>query len=227
MLIKSPFKDYYDGVQQFGQDDIIYVRYPKEITDIGYVSTCETYVGFAGKIYPVLTLSGHRCVTIKDVDKVVDSGLDYVRVPIFSKQSKKIYYDGDEQGRYNGRYFTSYTRAKLIKWFANESISDRWGGRSKDKSDWHNSLVKKFDQYNAPIFTIEQKDRNNVKVELNACLRPYEIFRVLPPYEAFQNLHMWLCNQARPIREAPPIDDKTMSEIKGFDKYSFRKQKSK
>ena len=44
---------------------------------------------------------------------------------------------------------------------------------------------------------------------------------------SFQELFQWHSNLASPEKEIPYIDDKTMAEAKGFNKYSFRKDKSK
>ena len=46
------------------------------------------------------------------------------------------------------------------------------------------------------------------------------------PYTAYQNLSMWVNNQAQPIKPIPPMKDEDMVSIKGFDKYSFRKDKT-
>ena len=50
---------------------------------------------------------------------------------------------------------------------------------------------------------------------------------MVDPYQAFQEINMWMSNQAMPEKVIPEIDNKTMIEIKGFDKFSFRKDKSK
>ena len=38
---------------------------------------------------------------------------------------------------------------------------------------------------------------------------------------------MFISNLAVPLKPIPKIDDKTMAEIKGFDKWSFRKEPGK
>jgi len=61
---------------------------------------------------------------------------------------------------------------------------------------------------------------------LNGELKKFEFFRVLDPFQTFQELYMYLGGLAVPDKPLPKLDDKTMAEIKGFNKYSFRKDKS-
>ena len=50
----------------------------------------------------------------------------------------------------------------------------------------------------------------------------------LHPINAFQELAMYVSNcQTQPTIEIPTIPDKTKIELRGFDKYSFRKDKKK
>lgn len=55
-------------------------------------------------------------------------------------------------------------------------------------------------------------------------LAAYEFGKVKTPVEAYRSLYEWFSNQAVPIKPIPSIDDKTMASIKGFDKWSFRKE---
>ncbi len=218
MRIVSKFRDYYDGVQQFGQDDVVYIRERKTVSVPGYCGYDEIYVGFTGKIYPILkpTYNSKHCLKIEDVDKVVESD------SLFDKMKQKIYHESDERGRLNGRFYSGLSRRNLIRWFANDPVADL--GYQQERANWHKKLTEIFDRHHVPIFTIKwASPRGSVDMEFNSCLRPLELYRVLPPFQAFQELSMWLSNQARPIKEPPPIDDKTMAEIKGFDRFSFRK----
>src|SRR5688572_9477288 len=54
MRIISNFKDYYDCIQSYGQDDdLVYLRKTEEKIVAGSI-TQGYYIGFCGKIYPVL-----------------------------------------------------------------------------------------------------------------------------------------------------------------------------
>lgn len=229
MRIKSRFRDYYDGVQQFGQDDLVYPREPKTFEKSGgYCESSEAYIGFAGKIYPVLYpyLTNHGssevpCLSIEDLDKYIDTH--------GSKKDCLIYYN--EGGRYKN--YNGYHRNYRESWFKNEPKSDGFLSSYQDnRAKWHKEFLPTiFEKFNVPIFVVHKPilmgAYDRYKLDINACLRKYQLARVLPPYQAYQELYMWLCNRANPIKEPPPIDDKTMCEIKGFDKKtSFRKGKS-
>jgi len=61
---------------------------------------------------------------------------------------------------------------------------------------------------------------------INERLNQYAFQKVLPPMEAFQKLAMYVGSYlTKPTIEEPPISDKIKAEIKGFDKFSFRKEK--
>ena len=64
---------------------------------------------------------------------------------------------------------------------------------------------------------------NPCKMIFNASLKDYEFFRVVEPYTAFQEIQMFMSNLAVPLKPIPEIPDKIMVDIKGFDKWSFRK----
>jgi hypothetical protein len=62
---------------------------------------------------------------------------------------------------------------------------------------------------------------------LNPRLKDYSFQKVVPPAPAYQNLRVWVSNQAMPEKPLPKIDDLTLSEAKGFNRYSFRCDKQK
>lgn len=58
-------------------------------------------------------------------------------------------------------------------------------------------------------------------------LENYQFGKVRTPQQAFYEIHRVLSNKAQPVRPIPAVSDKTLAEIKGFDKWSFRKEPSK
>ena len=63
---------------------------------------------------------------------------------------------------------------------------------------------------------------------MNAPLSDLDFAKVMPPYQAYQEIRMFLGNMAQPEKPIPQIDDETMVEIKGHGgKYSFRKPPQK
>lgn len=86
------------------------------------------------------------------------------------------------------------------------------------ESDWPNPIYHVYNSYyNGPRMVIET----------NCPLKDKNFFKVLDAYSAYQELSMWFNNKATPEKPIPKLDDITMRDIKGFDKYSFRKDKSK
>lgn len=79
--------------------------------------------------------------------------------------------------------------------------------------------LARFDE--APIWV-----ESHGELVYNANLAACEFFRIMPTQQAYQELSMYMANKAIPMKPIPKIDDKTMAEIKGFNKHSFRKGKS-
>ena len=55
----------------------------------------------------------------------------------------------------------------------------------------------------------------------------WPFYRVFDTYTAAQEVEMYVGSKASPEKTIPAIADKVMASAKGFDKYSFRKDKSK
>lgn len=77
----------------------------------------------------------------------------------------------------------------------------------------------------APLFSVHYHSYNESLIILNCMLRNYEFYKVFDVQRTFQELQMWMSNIAKPIKPLPRIDDVTMAEAKGYDKFSFRKEK--
>lgn len=78
-----------------------------------------------------------------------------------------------------------------------------------------------WEKYGVPIVAMQNKD-----VILNPNLGNFDFQRVKDPYTAFQELYMYLGSKAAPEKSIPQPTDKVMAEIKGFNKFSFRKDKA-
>jgi hypothetical protein len=82
-------------------------------------------------------------------------------------------------------------------------------------------LLPNFLKYKAPIFV---KNNTQGKLYINPLLRPYQFYRVFPPYEAYQEISMYVSNiLLNPVPPIPKISDEDMISAKGFDRFSFRK----
>lgn len=62
-------------------------------------------------------------------------------------------------------------------------------------------------------------------VEFNPKLKDWNFQSIMRVETLFQEIEMWQSNVANPEKPIPPIDDVTLAESKGFNKYSFRKDK--
>lgn len=245
MIIRSNFHDYYDVVQREGQDyDLIYFRFPKELEAekcpvqsrlIGDYDEkwrrndgpqCQSYiVGFCGKIYPILkmeVLSAEPvfCINIEDIDAFADKYLD--------KHAIKKYYKGVAKHRWQ-RNFSHYqpTRNYYIKYF--EEIAEEQNRyQSLFFEDRCPTFVCTTDtrMYNPPNGGGAYRSKIRI-LTWNAPLKDIEFYRIIDPYTAFQEINMFLSGLASPEKVIPEIDDKTMRDIKGFDKWSFRKEPTK
>lgn len=223
MKICSEFKDYYDIGMSKGQDlTLVYQRHKKIVNGYPFpvfnsfdkVVYHDFMVGFCGKLYPILELKSNSfyhedivsslCYNIADIDNFIHK-----------------YYPEDFEW-YNTVKYTKCRgnrvpkRHKLVEFFENCNKFD-----CKDL----------FEKERSPIFVGRYKYRNDFdsKVEstitYNDFLRPFEFYRVFDPYTAFQEIAMWLGNEAEPRKVVPVPSDSIMLEIKGFDKFSFRKDK--
>lgn len=221
MRIKSDFKDYYDGLLANDEDrESLYLRRRQEIESkdlkdvyLPAMSIPQHYdevkyfsytIGFCGKLY------GMVIVQFNVRDKRVEQRLMSIE-DCRDFLSKHFPYTNI---RHNG----------LVNFF--ESIE-----RNKDS---HGDL---FNKYGSPCFVYEVTDKINAKENLfglryhlviNPKLAAYNFQKLFPPYQAYQEIRMWLSNLTSPERPIPPISNEDMIQAKGFDlRTSFRKEKKK
>lgn len=254
MRIASDFRDYYDVAMAEGQDQtLVYQRYPiveehkhyPFSSMFGRSSTryrrerewslyVQSYtIGFCGQFYKVLELNtpenGLRndkegrstrkwCYNLGDVDSYVKR--------YYSKQ----YNDYLERHWKKGNGWNSEQRQHSFDNFFNGLPRSKWQkeptvDEQKRTQAWRDSW---FLNHRSPLFVAEFVGEGyEAKITYNGLLKPFEFYRIFDPYLAFQEISMWLGNQAVPIKPIPKLDDVTMAEIKGFDKFSFRKDPGK
>jgi len=228
MRIVSKLKDYYDSVQGLGQDlETPYIRtyqrwssprrgknVDKSLSarcmipcfwDYSPNPTLETTgytIGFCGKIYPLVRVEykgkSKFCYSVDDVKTFVNAHCNDVLVEAFNSKSWRTKWVGYKLLEYNRLFSLPRIHAKY------DAI---------------------FEHYECPIW-VYHENQYEFWLDINPLLNQYHFQRVFDSYLAYQEIYMYLCNQARPIKEIPKIDDVTMAEAKGFNKYSFRKDKS-
>ena len=237
MRIVSDFRDFYDGCQALGQDrTLVYVRKRQKIDLDWPVGDCGHYdldrcgvlhgwvaIKFCGNIHRCVWLqnvnqAGSKrvhCYGIEDVDKFVRQN--------FPKDEDYEHYldppDGWAGWREKSRWPRSFSRDYFVGTFTNGL--DKWSSkRYWDKTDTKFELVKE------PVAVVDVVDNRKVLL-VNCQLKPYNFAKVKPPQTAYMELESWLNNQARPMRPIPHVPDETLAAAKGFDKFSFRKDKAK
>ena len=85
-----------------------------------------------------------------------------------------------------------------------------------------------FNEHKTPIFHLYRQEHNvrykqcEHRIVIATRLSDFKFQRVFDPYTAYQELVMWLGNQA--TNEYPPQirDDKVLRDAKGFDDWSFK-----
>lgn len=218
MRIISNFKDCYDGLTS--NSEPIYVRTTTEIalpyraalTEFDIRRGSHTYwfrgmlLGLCGRVYPAFYL----------------------------------------QDSENKQYKVYYSRSALVEDFP-EVLERRCMGKWYEKAPridycidiYHRSLgyglpideEKKFSPYfsvDTPAFIVYNAGRYDTSYLIkNPSLRKYEVYKLFPIPLLFQEIEMYLGGLARPDDKIPKISDIDMIEAKGFDKFSFRKDKSK
>lgn len=228
MRIVSDFKDYYDCISATDREKTpVFVRnrvrgvyencpFPTNGSFIKYYygrswNCDEVTIGFCGKIYPLLIFSNYstgltaRCRSLEQVDG------------FFNALGGKDLREYLEQDRVTRRKWRR--KFKLTSPGCRSGFEEYFNNMEKGSS----SYLKWFEDRRCPVFVGRQEGYNNYVVEWNANLRLVEFYRVFPPEQAYQNIRMFLDNLAVPLPNVPPVSDKQMAEIKGFDKFSFRK----
>lgn len=202
MRIISKFKDYYDFPQKWGYDPkIVYVRktsFGKHA--LGWVRChilSKRVVGFAGKLYPVWSIDSWGSKSI-----------------YFFNEANAIKYVKDNEKQLRAEYQYSFRYSRSIK-------------HALGIVDWRNQVVdySKFAVLfeTAPIFIAGSDD-----VEFNPCFRRWHMEGFMEATKMYQDLSSYMSNVwAISQPEIPVPSDKDMVSIKGFDKYSFRKDPSK
>ncbi len=217
MLIKSNFFDYYDCMMKHDDDreTILlrkackpeFIEYNDPIKDHSY-SCNRTFwfvIGFAGKLYPAIW---------------------------WQKPGK----------------YTSYSNNNPI---ADITIYDKEAALDVTKGSYHKFIGDFFDYYAkgvvadnltsnyGPIFIMYQKHHplgfndgdghcpyDKIIVRKNICLQDLSFQKVLHPAIAYNELKLWLNNQARPAKPIPEMSNDIKIHQAGFDrKTSFRKGK--
>jgi hypothetical protein len=226
MRIVSDSRDYYDCLQSTDEDKkTLWVRQLKQVTfqkkeqyplpvlamPWGEPMIVQHIIGFCGKIYPWLEVSTYQgsrygesratCRSAADVERFIRSNFDVESVQSYVTST------------YLRHRIRGMRRIRDVLAFFEEC-------RVKERA-----FMKLFEEYRTPVFVgcYNPPGGDIPHIEFNALLRKFEFFRLFPPAQAYQEISMFMCNLAVPIKPIPKLDDVTMAQVKGFDRFSFRK----
>jgi hypothetical protein len=256
MRVVSKFKDYYDGVMAHGMDiNQRYIRDDREDILIDGLPTIQPpatgfkkithIIGFCGKLYPVIEM----------YPAGIQSSLESYRG--LEKHGRTLrpefmLHDADAVERFmkinlqdeGFDFFLTGKRKKRKAWgslhWGKENTRENWD----EYFNWFKRDLKPneqaiFDSSKAPIFVVADDhklpDPNNSSywakkqgIVYNCPLKIFNFAKVKDPYQTFQDIRMWLSNQAFPN---PPMiqmsNEDTAARLGHGDPYSFRKPPSK
>lgn len=242
MKIISKHRDYYDGAMGYDSDpSLVYVREKIDSrTNIGFedyyqgipyeeyrnfIYVGENYIhekgliGFCGRVYPYLVFQVYKIEGVGEwITQVCFSEQDWSNN--MHKIASKDYIDGYDKFRIGRKKFifkkTETTKATIEEYFA----------RHKDK------FTNVFMDKKAAIWIHYKKCQNRNSgdnFQINCELTPYDFARIVNPFEAYQEISMYLggvLGTGNP--SVPEVSNNDLIEAKGFNlKTSFRKEKDK
>jgi len=235
MRLISKHHDYYDSVfRNYSKDSHVFVRNRFEIpivvkglqhnslpsvryNNLHYVFHMGV-IGFCGNLYPYIK------VMQTEGDFATNLVVDYVYT--LGDFAKTVSGYGESDLKYESFSYIGKNGFYTIveNWLENGLISRYGDDFELDNSKQLNSI---FVDQKVAYFNISM-ECHRMKVELYPILADYKFFRVMDIFATYQSLECYLCN----ILVAPdkpyiaPVPDKIKAESKGFDKFSFRKEKS-
>lgn len=218
MRIISNFHDYYDCIQRLGQDQsVIYLRERKIVNDWPFPKcygkwnrndgdTRIRVVGFCGQVYPLIEFrysnAWSRCWNIDEVDDFIDQRL------------KKRELDSYYCNKWGSGYIFGRHRKHFQKFFMSFTKNYEY----------------LFRDHHAPLFVATRKRESTIV--FNDCLKNVDFVRKFDPYQAFQEIAMYLGGvlgshggrktkyKGKPM--SSEVSDCDLLVAKGFDKNSFR-----
>lgn len=158
-------------------------------------------IGFAGALYPLMAVERYA--------------------------TKHSAYSADEYKLLSKRPAGSPHRHRSYSWY--ELLHPRIHVQQFFAKEGFERLEGVFAEYNVPIFVVERLGMRELQgrwcLSINRILNPFEFYRQVDPYTAFQNLQMYITGVLRqPVGPVGEVPDEVQIVKKGFDPVrSFRK----
>jgi len=226
MRIISKFHDYYDSVQGYGTDDILYIRKTEYIKDV------KLYEHFKDILKCVVVINASREYNSYDIN-VPEIGLIVFCAKIYpymichiNENKKHVVYSTDEFYK-----LIDPKDKKALKHFEDKNYwrdnTRRWLDEffSYSGKDYKECMELHF-KYKTPIIRVSNQLTNKHTTKKDPALKNLKFFKVLDTYTCFQELSMFvggvMGGKCPPMVE---ISDEVRLAKHGFNKWSFRKQK--
>ena len=224
MKIISKFHDYYDGVLAMDTDCLHHYVRQTSVHDLKerIYGVYKYDHGVAGNIYKSFTV---------EYFIIGFCGKTYIGL-------KHNYYIKDSDG-YNNKEDIYYGDEKEIFKISNRLIihsKSKWYNPEKERMREISEMFEKakrslnlFLEYKTPVFAILNTGcfESPQKIVVNPVLADYAFYKVFDCYTAYQEIAMYVGNVlVEDKNKAWPVNDKLKVHTHGFDKYSFRKDKT-
>lgn len=221
MKLSSKLHDYYDRLFAFGASDDknVFVRNQTKF-NIKYTIKMEVCcdgrefhynisfgcIGFCGSMYPFLKV--RKSMKYSSATNAEPSVHYYYSYASFAHACPEI-----AEGK---TVLTSLSYGSL------KGIEDYF------KYTGVVAYSKYFKEHNCAYFSIEPESYDHCVVTIYPILKQFEFIRVVSVNDAYQRIMMYLTNiLVKPDNPyIAPIDDAIKAESHGFDRFSFRKEKT-
>lgn len=186
-------------------------------------------MGFCGKIYPVIQvkyLSKNKRYDERDTNYQFFFSLEQISCHVQEMATEK------QSSYFFNEKLSNYDKAFRARWMnkVGQRYFDFIHNDLKEFFDWCSANQNNYQDlfsYKRPLFIATKCDEHRYRGNTiyNGKLETVEFYRLFDAYTTFQELSMYLGSQAVPQKQMPKMSDEDMASIKGFDKYSFRKDK--
>lgn len=217
MYIISKYKDYYDGAVGLGIDkSIIYERFEIEEVIPRFIHQKYGVINWEGE--KKLHLRRYYCNNSITIEPFIIGFCGKTHIVFRSSKMGSNYkytYDLDEMKSLMKKTSKSYFSLSNNEMNIDDLVSKLT----------NIDPIEIFRRYNTPIFIIKGEN-----ISINPILKEYEFMKIYHPYNAFQEIQMFISGVLASVDDGSNIKmtEKDKVNQHGFDpKYSFRKRPKK
>jgi len=229
MRIISKFKDYYDGGAVYGIDqERVYVREHQQDVDIDDTGIDLRYfevIGFCGEIYVILNASEPEFYTHNDrvIKEWKRNPKDFILYNDDALENDFVNKDGFS---FDDDRNTKPDDIFKLKPYDQDNYQFRWRKEYYDGLINNKKINELFLKYKVPTFHLKRGNRRTL-LTLNPILQNFAFYRMYDTIQAFQKIEMFISSVlvSENQGDVPVGDDVTLAKSKGFNEWSFRKEK--